>query len=45
MLAKPLLRENPKVARSIPIGVETERFLNPPNSLLKSKVEDFGGAA
>jgi len=45
MLAKPLLRENPKITRSIPLGVETKRFLDPPNSPLKSKVENFDGAA
>jgi hypothetical protein len=29
-----MLRENPKTTRSIPIGVETKRFLDPPNSPL-----------
>jgi hypothetical protein len=28
-LAKPLLWENPNVARSIPTGAETKRFLDP----------------
>jgi hypothetical protein len=45
VLAKPLLQENPKIARSISIGVETERSLNPSNTPLKSKAENFDGAA